>query len=160
MKRLIIMIMLTGIVNIPLNAYSQCKGFVKKTCMPKLAPFVFNGQMNTSTLLAGDNAEVSLTFYTGQTYRIIICSQEVLGTLNFKLKDASGKILFDNAAHDNTDFWDFKAETTQQLIVEVNVPKTDATNGIQPSGCVSVLVGLKQSDEQVKPDDKKEEKKK
>jgi hypothetical protein len=157
MKRFIVLMMLTGILNIPLNSYSQCKGFVKKTCMPKLAPFIFNGQMNTTTLLAGDNAEVGLTFYAGQTYRIIICAQEVLGTVHFKLKDATGKVVFDNAAHDDTDFWDFKAETTQQLTVEVNVPKTDATNKIVPSGCVSVLVGFKQSDGSKTPttDDKK-----
>jgi hypothetical protein len=161
MKRLIVLLMLSGILNIPLNSYSQCKGFVKKTCMPKLAPFIFNGQMNTTTLLAGDNAEVGLTFYAGQTYRVIICAQEVLGTLRFKLKDASGKVLFDNAAHDDTDFWDFKAETTQNLVVEVTVPKSDATNKIIPSGCVSVLVGFKQSDGTgPKTENKTEDKKK
>lgn len=147
MKRLIILIMLTGIINIPMNMYGQCKGFVKKTCMPKLSPFIFNGQMNTSTLLAGDNAELPLTFYSGQTYRVLICAQEVLGTLRFKLKDASGNVLFDSSAHDDTDFWDFKAESTQNLTVEVIVPKSDASNKIVPSGCVSVLVGFKQSDD-------------
>lgn len=146
MKRLIILIMLTGIINIPLNSYAQCKGFVKKTCMPKLAPFIFNGQMNTTTLLSGDNAEMAMTFYSGQTYRIVVCGQEVLGTIRFKLKDATGNVVFDNAAHDDTDFWDFKAESTQQLTVEVIVPKSDAANKIVPSGCVSVLVGFKQAD--------------
>ena len=146
MKRLIILIMLTGIINIPMNLYAQCKGFVKKTCLPKLSPFVFNGQMNTSTLLAGDNAEMSLTFYSGQTYRIIVCAQEVLGTLRFKLKDATGNLVFDSSAHDDTDFWDFKAENTQQLTVEVIVPKSESANKIIPSGCVSVLVGFKQAD--------------
>lgn len=146
MKRLIVLIMLTGIINIPVNMYAQCKGFVKKSCMPKLSPFVFNGQMNTTQLLAGDNAEMSMTFYSGQTYRIVICAQEVLGTLRFKLKDASGNLVFDSSAHDDADFWDFKAENTQQLTVEVVVPKSDASNKIVPSGCVSVLVGFKQDD--------------
>ena len=146
MKKLIIMIMLAGIINIPMNGYAQCKGFVKKTCLPKLNPFVFNGQMNTTTMLAGDNAEMALTFYSGQTYRVIICAQEVLGTVRFKLKDASGNLVFDSSAHDDTDFWDFKAETTQQLTVEVIVPKSDAANKIVPEGCVSVLVGFKQAE--------------
>lgn len=142
MKKLIVTLMLTGIVNIPLSVYGQCKGFVKKTCIPMLSPFISNGTTNTAALLAGDKADMNLTFYSGQTYRVLVCAQPVLGIVSFTLKDASGNLLFDSKAHDDTNFWDFKAETTQQITISVEVPKTDASNQIVPSGCVSVMIGF------------------
>ena len=60
------------------NSFSQCKGFVKKQ-IPKLAPFIHNGQINSSVLLSGDHAELTLTFYSGQNYRILVSNQETLG---------------------------------------------------------------------------------
>ena len=142
MKKIIVTLMLLSIVNIPVSIYAQCKGFVKKTCVPMLAPFISNGTTNTAALLAGDKAEMNLTFYSGQTYRVLVCAQPVLGIVSFKLKDATGNLLFDSQAHDDTNIWDFKAETTQQITIEVEVAKGDAANQIIPSGCVSVMIGF------------------
>lgn len=142
MKKLIITLMLAGIVNIPVSVYAQCKGFVKKTCVPMLAPFISNGTTNTAALLGGDKAEMQLTFYSGQTYRVLVCAQPVLGIVRFQLKDQNGGLLFDSKAHEDANFWDFKAETTQQITIEVIVPPSDAANQIIPSGCVSIMIGF------------------
>lgn len=121
----------------------QCKDYVKKKCLPKISPFTQNGQMNTATLSAGQNSEMNLTFYAGQDYRILVCAEEVLGDVSFKVMDMSHKVVFDSRENDNPDFWDFKVKNTEQLIVHVDVPKSQSSASIPPSGCVSVMVGFK-----------------
>ncbi len=125
------------------GTFAQCKGFVKKQ-IPKLAPFIHNGQVNSSVLLSGDQAELTLTFYSGQTYRILVSNQEVLGDVYFVMKDAEKKQLFSSKDLGKSDFWDFSVESTQQMTIEVIVPNTDSPTGLVPSGCVSILVGFKQ----------------
>src|ERR1035437_3121553 len=125
------------------TAFSQCKGFVKKQ-IPKLSPFIHNGQINSSVLLSGDHAELILTFYSGQNYRILVTSQEALGNVYFIMKDAGNKQLFSSKDQSKSDYWDFTVESTQQLTIEVIVPDVDAPSGLVPSGCVSILVGFKQ----------------
>lgn len=101
--------------------------------------------MNSTMLREGQSADLSLTVYSGQDYRILICHDEILENVNFKLYDSNKKVLFDSRDHNNTDVWDFKVKTTMQLRVEVEVEKNeDSTTGIVNSGCVSILVGFKQ----------------
>ena len=125
------------------GTFAQCKGFVKKQ-IPKLSPFIHNGQINSSVLLSGDHAELTLTFYSGQTYRIMVSGQETLGDVFFLMKDASKSQLFSSKDQAKTDYWDFTVESTQQLTIEVMVPDVDAPSGLVPSGCVAILVGFKQ----------------
>jgi hypothetical protein len=131
------------IVAIPFAGIAQCTTFVKKTCMPKILPFTHNGQMNVVTLAAGQNTEVSLTFSSGQAYRILVGSEEILGDVTFKVMDMSKKVVFDSKEHNSPDFWDFKVKNTQQFIVHVDVPVSASSSSVPPSGCVSVLVGFK-----------------
>jgi hypothetical protein len=126
-----------------ISAIAQCNTFVKKKCMPKILPFTHNGQMNTSTMSAGQNSEMNLTFYAGQAYRILVCSEPILGEVSFKVLDQSHKVVFDSKQNDNPDFWDFKVKNTQQFIVQVEAPRSDSPSSTPPSGCVSVLVGFK-----------------
>ena len=124
------------------NSFSQCKGFVKKQ-IPKLSPFIHNGQINSSVLLSGDHAELTLTFYSGQNYRILVTGQETLGNVFFVVRDAGKNQIF-SSKDQKSDYWDFTVESTQQLTIEVMVPDVDAPSGLVPSGCVSILVGFKQ----------------
>ena|SRR5690349_16148267 len=126
-----------------LGVFAQCKGFVKKQ-IPKLAPFIHNGQVNSSVLLSGDHAELTLTFYSGQTYRILVSSQDALGDVYFIMRDANKTQLFSSKEQGKFYYRDFTVESTQQMTVEIMVPNVDTPSGLVPSGCVSILVGFKQ----------------
>lgn len=125
------------------NASAQCKNFTMKKCMPGLAPYLHNGQLNSTTLSPGESAEMQMTFYSGQEYRLLICGQEILGTIAFKVTDMDKKPLFDSREHDNATSWDFKMTSTQQIVIEVIVPNSKNSNDITQSACVSMLVGYK-----------------
>ena len=118
---------------------------LKKKCIPNIQPFTQSGQMNTTKLSSGQSTELLLTFSSGQDYRILICSEEVLGAVTFRVKDMSKKIIFDSKVNDYPDFWDFKVQSTQQFTVEVTVPPSDSPSSIAPSGCVSIILGFKKS---------------
>jgi hypothetical protein len=127
----------------PAFASAQCNVFVKKKCMSKIVPFTSNGQVNTNTLAQGQSVSLNLSFYAGQDYRIIVCSEEILGEVTFKIIDKSKKVVFDSALNDFPDFWDFKAKSTQPLTVEITSPPSQSTSSVVPTGCLSVLVGFK-----------------
>ncbi|MBI4645728.1 MAG: hypothetical protein HY738_03785 [Bacteroidia bacterium] len=144
MKKLIITTVLLAIAfGFPALSYSQCKGFTKQNCLPKLEPYTYNGQLNSAVLNEGDVAELLLTFYGGQDYRIFICAQDVLGDIEFKLLDTDRNTIFDNTNQNKIDHWDFSASATQQLIVQVKVPENQSSNEMVQSGCVSILIGFK-----------------
>lgn len=137
-------LLIVAVIGFSVSGYAQCKGFTKKNCLPQLEPYVYNGQLNSAVLNEGDVAELLLTFYGGQDYRIYICSQEILGSVEFKLLDTDRNAIFDNNDQDKTDHWDFSANSTQQLIVQVKVPENITANEIVKSGCVSILIGFKE----------------
>lgn len=122
---------------------AQCKMFAKKNCMPNVSPYTHNGQLNSATLVAGQKVQLEMTFYSGQNYRVLVCAQEVLGKVSFRLLDVDKNVVFSSKENNNPDHWDFNLKSTQQLFVEVEVPKADNPNGIIPSGCVALLVGFK-----------------
>jgi len=127
--------------NLPLIGSAQCNSFVKSKCIPNMKPYINSGQTNASTLIAGDHTEISRTFYSGQNYRIMVCSQASLGDVKFNLKDAGNNIIFSNKGYGN--LWDFKCETTQELTIEV-ITASSSDAGLDKSGCVSILIGFKQ----------------
>lgn len=136
---LIIVFLFLGFAN---QGNAQCKGFTKKDCMPLLEPYIYNGQLNSALLNEGDVAELLLTFYGNQDYRLVICSQEVLGQVEFNLLDKDRNLIFSNKDHDYTSNWDFSSTTTQQLIVEVIIPESTSDGSSIVSGCVSILIGF------------------
>ncbi len=111
--------------------------------MPNIQPFTQNGQMNSSILSSGQSTELKLAFSSGQDYRILVCSEEILGEVTFRVKDNAGKIIFDSKDNDYPNFWDFKVKSTQQFTVVVTVPVSDSPSSVPPSGCVSIIVGFK-----------------
>jgi hypothetical protein len=143
MKRRAVLLATAFSLAIAGDVAAQCsKTWVRKKCVPKIAPFIHNGQMNTLTLKEGGKMETTLTFYSGQDYRILICAEETLENVSFVVSDVNGKIIFNSKEHNNTDVWDFKVKTTTDLKVEVNIGKNETGNGSM-TGCVSVLVGFK-----------------
>lgn len=143
MKRIFRILSITAAcIMIQANVQGQCKTFIKNECKPKLDPYIYNGQLNSAVLNQGDIAELMLTFYSNQDYRIVVCDDN-LGDVTFRLLDVEGKELFTNADHGYTDTWDFTTNSTQLLVVEVSVPE-NTTNEESKSGCVSILVGFKE----------------
>lgn len=125
---------------------SQCVKYTKNTCAPKLEPYIFNGQINSALLNEGDIAELVLTFYADQEYRVMICAEDQLGEVSFKLRDTNDQVLFDNSEHKNAESWDFTSNTTQQIIVELEVPESDVETDKLRNGCVSILIGFKEGE--------------
>jgi hypothetical protein len=123
-------------------AHSQCRSFVKNNCGEAMGDYVPAENFNAAKLQPGDVAEVEMTFYGGEDYRLLICGHELLGDIAFQLLDTEDNLLFDNAEHEMTQHFDFKVEGTQNLKVKINVsPNTDAA--LNPQGCVAILVGRK-----------------
>lgn len=130
------------------NAKAQCNSFAKKKCLPTLSPYTHNGQLNSTQLGAGETAELAMTFYSGQNYRLKVCHEPGIEGVYFKLKDADHKELFNSLDKDIQQF-DFNVKSTQQMFIEVVVPDhkegehSKGGHDITHSGCVSVLVGFK-----------------
>lgn len=133
------------LVALPSMAHAQCRSFAKNKCMPAMAPYKFNETFNAAQLAPGEEAEVDLTFYSGQEYRLLICAHPILGTVNWQLLDANGKPLFQSTPEAPSDHFDFKVATTQKLTVHIDVPKAEqGGNNMLTVGCVGILVGHKE----------------
>ena len=122
------------------NAQS-CRSFTKKTCRPALENYIHNGQMNSAVLFPGDKADMMLTFYSGQKYRLLVCSQDQLGDVTFRVLDIDRNEIYNSKTKGSNKF-DFKVASTQQLIVEVTVPESKATHDMDFQGCISIMVGF------------------
>ncbi len=121
---------------------SQCISFAKKVGKEYLGDFIHDGNYNATVLEEGEKAELYKTFFSGQNYRIAIAKVEQLPDIHFRILEKDGNVLFDNKNHDYRLVWDFKVETTQMLVVEINVLQRDTQSDNLINGCVSVLFGL------------------
>ena len=132
-------------VGVSAVSQAQCNQFAKKTCMPELNPFTHNGQLNIQQMAPGEEAELDLTFYSGMSYRLLICSQDAIGKAQFQVFDNKNKLVFDNKEHNYAKFWEFEVASTQQMKVVVIIPPAaKASNDLSKVGCAAVLVGFKQ----------------
>jgi len=143
-KRSILIFFLAAIF-VPFKTFSQCKRFVKEQ-IPRLSPFIYNGKKNSAILLPGDHSELSLTFYSGQTYRIILKAEETPGNVFFIIKDSNKNQLFTSNKLSKSDFYDFTSESTQQLTIEMIAPEPayESKKEAEISACVCVIVGVKE----------------
>ena len=125
------------------TANAQCKNFAKRVCRLELAPFIHDGNFNAAILTESEDAELFKTFYAGQEYRIAVCGSEPLSKVEFQVLDVERRVLFTNASRNYAPTWDFKVETTQQLIVLVKVHDNPKSSEMLASGCVAIMFGLK-----------------
>ena len=121
------------------NAAAQCKSLVKKN-LPRLAPFTHNGQMNSVSLPEGGVADFKLSCYTGMTYRIALCADEILGKVTFKVLDEDNNEVYNSADNNNATTWDFNVGASQELTIEISAPLSKN----QIKGCAAVLIGFKE----------------
>jgi hypothetical protein len=141
MRLIVLIISLACLMPIMTQAQG-CRRFAKKECIPTLTPYIHNGQLNSAMLFPGDKADMMLTFYSGQNYKLIVCNDEQLGDVTYRVLDLDRNELF-NSEDKKTKEFAFKVASTQQLIVEVNVPKGNSTLDMDFQGCVSILIGFK-----------------
>lgn len=132
-----------SMILLPFMVDAQCKSWTKRKCNPLLAPYKFNETYNSAQLSPGEEATVNLTFFSGQEYRIVVCSQAQVSPVSWKLKSGS-QIIFESLADDPKDSFDLKMESTEQLEVVVWVADQENPTGIINIGCVSILVGFKE----------------
>ena len=102
-----------------IDANAQCKRYTKKECLPSLSPYMHNGQLTSAVVYPGDSADVVMTFNAGKEYRILVCNQEQIGNVQFKVLDKSRKILYKSDPKEANPSWDFKVTNTQQFIIQL-----------------------------------------
>jgi hypothetical protein len=141
----IVLIVCAAFTSLSSNVSAQCKGFAKQQ-ITMLSPFVYSGTTNSTILMPGDHSELSLTFYSGQTYRVIMKSADNPGTVSFTIKDANGNLVYKSDKTQQADYYDFTSESTQLLTIDMVVADNSlmADAGTPPSQCVVVLVGHKE----------------
>ena len=122
---------------------AQCKSFSVNHCIKGLSSYYHNGQITSLKMLPGEKAELMITFYSGQDYRLIICGHPVLGSVNYNVYDVNRNLIYNSTTSDYFGSYDFKVASTQQLTIEVEIPKSDSKTNIVETGCVSMLVGFK-----------------
>lgn len=142
----LIKVLLPALLLIPVLSWSQCRSFTKKKCLPMLEGYVQNDNFNSAVLIPGDEAELLLTFYADKEYRLLVCGHPVLGEIEYEVLDTDEELIFASKDSDKEDsnIFDFKVATTQQLIVRIRVPEYDSPSALVHEGCVSVMVGSKE----------------
>lgn len=141
MKNLRLLLCLAGILIFG-SAYSQCRTFVKNNCGDALGDYIPGENFNAAKLSPGDVAELKMTFYEGQDYRLLIANHPVLDSVKYQVLDRNGNILFNNTESKHPGHFDFRLEGTQELTVNLQVPE-DPEARLKPQGCVAILVGRK-----------------
>lgn len=125
------------------SASAQCNSLIKEKAIPGLAPFVHNGMLNSGIISTGETAELKINFYAGKDYRLMVWGEEVLGDVNFTIKDPADNILFNSAdIKDTKKYYDFNVPTNQRLKVVVS---SAGAKELIKDGCISVMVGLKET---------------
>ncbi|MGB1364489.1 MAG: hypothetical protein ACPG56_07675 [Flavobacteriales bacterium] len=137
MKRLSLCIAVLSLLSA--SASAQCRTFTKRNCLPVLEGYVQNDNYNSAVLIAGDEAELSVTFLPSTEYRVAVCAHPVLGDVTFDILDQQGIRIWSNS--NGEDHVDFSLQHAQRLRFRIQVPDTDAA--ILHEGCVSLLVGSK-----------------
>src|SRR5690606_9679799 len=125
------------------GAFAQCKVFTKKRCLTEIPPFVHNGQYHGAVLFEGEEATMVQTFYSSQDYRLMICTQSILGdSVYFEVLDFEDYLLYSSKGT-GKNYWDFNVESTQQLKIRMVVPEQKTGSELKQSGCTSILVGFR-----------------
>ena len=118
------------------SGIAQCKSIVKAGIV-KLTPYTHNGQINNVTIADGKPAEIHLSFYKGLYYKLQISSEKSVGKVSFRVLDEDNTEVYNSTtAGENSDFWNFYSNSSQELVVEVKPSETSS------EGCVAVLVGM------------------
>lgn len=121
-----------------LAANAQCDT-IATVCQNNFSKaYLSDGQDYRALLIEDQTAEFHLTLYGGSVYRFGGCSGLEDGNLIFRLYDEERNELFSNAEQQMAPYWDFKVNSTLDIIVEANLNLEKLS-----SGCAVLLVGFK-----------------
>lgn len=126
------------------SASGQCISFARNIAKPLLLEYVHDGNYNATYMEEGESAELYKTFFQDEEYRLVVSAVDSLPQLHIRLLDDQRNIVFDNANHDFSQVWDFKAETTGTMIVYIKIPENEKDTQIT-GGCIAILFGVKSS---------------
>lgn len=132
----VLTILLAGIWKAP--AYGQADTIMKMCTQYMIPPYVSDGQQYRALITQGETAEFYTTFYGGSTYRIVSCSGLSEGSLIFSVYDKNRNLIYTNANHKNSPYWNFKFESTVDCIIEAELAENEQ------SGFAILLIGFKQ----------------
>lgn len=135
----------TGLMVFNTNANAQLDSTTKLAAKYIASPFVSNGQSYRAMVTTGQNAEFQTTFFAGTTYRIAAASGTTEGNLIFSVyayDPATGQrdLIFTNSQHNNAPYWDFKVNSTAEVVIEATLNPASGKS----SGFAVVAVGFKQ----------------
>ncbi|MFN3343204.1 MAG: hypothetical protein ACK40M_10935 [Flavobacteriales bacterium] len=117
-----------------------CKGHLTKPAKKdKGSIFISDGQTYRALLDEEQTAEFTTTFYGGSTYRIATSAGTKDNYVIFEVYDKERNLLFSNADYGNAPYWDFKVESTVDVIIEARLDPNKKS-----SGCTVMLIGFKQ----------------
>ncbi|PCJ89884.1 MAG: hypothetical protein COA57_00800 [Flavobacteriales bacterium] len=128
-----------------ISVFSQCKSFTKKKCMPQVLPYIHNGQLNSINIFPGESASLTVPFYSGQDYRIVVCGHKILGDVYFEVRNSDEELIYSSKGKSST--WDFNVASSQELLIDVIAPPDesgDSEEGMAQSGCMALLVAFRQ----------------
>jgi hypothetical protein len=131
------------ILGITANVDAQCKAFAKKVCLPELGTYIHDGNYHAAILVEGEEAELYKTFYSDMEYRVVVCGEDQLPKVEFKVLDSNKNVLYSNKDSDYSRTWDFKLQSSQQLKLVVKVLSFNKPEDTPASGCVSIMFGFK-----------------
>ena len=145
-KTLIAALVVLGSLACAVPAKAQCN-VNKKECELGGDGYKSNGQFSFVSLSPGEIAELSLVFYRGLDYKIVLCKERRLVDLEFKIISQNEEVLFDNRDHEMIQDWTFTMTGTQRLRLEVKVPGHAFDGDKTKKGCVNVLIGHRKSED-------------
>jgi hypothetical protein len=120
------------------SAKAQCDTIANLCAKNFTKEYLSDGQEYRALLIDDQTAEFHITLYGGSIYRFGACSGLTNGNLIFRVYDEERNEIFSNSDHNLSPYWDFKVESTLDVIVEGNLNIEKAQ-----SGCAVLLVGFK-----------------
>ncbi len=144
MKTIKLLTLLTLILGMHSQAFSQCKGFTKRNCLSDLSPYISNGQLIAAKMVKGQEAEIELNFQKNIDYRLIICAEDFLEGLSYRLIDEDDNVFTAKTLKGVSSTIDFEVSENSELKLQITIPEKESNTGIIRNGCVSILIGFRE----------------
>lgn len=122
---------------------AQCKEFARNECKPLLEGYMHDGNYNGVVLNIDEDVELHKAFFSGQRYRLVVCKEDFLPTIHFKVLNSNFDVLYDNKEDGYSNRYDFQLEESENLIISMKFVNEGEEYDKSMNGCVVMLFGLK-----------------